>query len=126
MAASWLFVKFLTTDVQLQAEFALKHNYAPVIRSAYEYPALKDLVASAEEGNLSALVMSEIIKLDGKGVIHLPPIHDEGRLTYELSDFVTDVLVKKTDDLGKLITDEIKDTEEWYEEIKKELKKLMK
>ena len=33
VVASWLFVKFLTTNVNFQAEFSMKSGYAPVIKS---------------------------------------------------------------------------------------------
>ncbi len=36
MAASWLFVKFLTTDISFQAQFSMASGYAPVIGSVLE------------------------------------------------------------------------------------------
>ncbi|MGM9643104.1 MAG: extracellular solute-binding protein [Eubacteriales bacterium] len=36
VVASWLFVKFLTTNVNFQAEFSMKSGYAPVIKSVQE------------------------------------------------------------------------------------------
>ena len=38
IVASWLFVKFLTTDAAFQAQFSMQQGYTPVIKSAQEHP----------------------------------------------------------------------------------------
>ena len=54
--ASWLFVKFLTTNVAFQAEFGMASGYVPVIKSVGENPIYADYLASADGGNyISAL-----------------------------------------------------------------------
>ena len=40
--ASWLFVKYLTTDVEFQAKFSMASGYAPVIKSVQENETYKE------------------------------------------------------------------------------------
>ena len=47
--ASWLFVKFFTTNQRFQAEFSMQSGYMPVIRSAYNMDAYKEWLAESEE-----------------------------------------------------------------------------
>ena len=54
--ASWLFVKFLTTNVNFQAEFSMASGYVPVLKSVAENPVYAEFLASADGGNyISAL-----------------------------------------------------------------------
>ncbi|MGN0906931.1 MAG: extracellular solute-binding protein [Bullifex sp.] len=54
--ASWLFVKFMTTSVDFQAEFSMTSGYVPVLKSVGEHPVYKDFVAKADGGKyISAL-----------------------------------------------------------------------
>ena len=54
--ASWLFVKFMTTCVDFQADFSMTSGYVPVLRSVGEHPVYKDFVAQADGGRyISAL-----------------------------------------------------------------------
>ena len=54
--ASWLFVRFLTTNVNFQAEFAMASGYVPVIKSVAENPVYAEFIANADGGKyISAL-----------------------------------------------------------------------
>ncbi len=54
--ASWLFVKFLTTNVEFQAEFSMASGYVPVLKSVAENPVYADFLANADGGKyISAL-----------------------------------------------------------------------
>ena len=55
--ASWLFMKFLTTNPYFQAAFSMTSGYIPVIKSAGEIPAYRDeFLANADGGdNIAAL-----------------------------------------------------------------------
>ena len=55
--ASWLFVKFLTTTVEFQAEFSMASGYVPVIKSVGENEIYKnEFLAKADGGDyISAL-----------------------------------------------------------------------
>ena len=45
--ASWLFVKFLTTNADFQAEFSLASGFVPVLKSAADTSILRDYLDSA-------------------------------------------------------------------------------
>ena len=56
VVASWLFVKYLTTCVEFQAEFAMASGYVPVLKSVAENPVYADFISKADGGNyISAL-----------------------------------------------------------------------
>ena len=45
--ASWLFVKFLTTSVEFQAQFSMTSGYTPVIKSVNDNPVYAEWLADA-------------------------------------------------------------------------------
>ena len=56
MRASWLFVKFLCTNVAFQADFSRESGYVPVIKSVNTDPIYADFLANADGGdNIAAL-----------------------------------------------------------------------
>ncbi len=56
VVASWLFMKFLTTNVSFQAEFSMASGYAPVIKSVQENDIYKAWLDQANGyNNLTAL-----------------------------------------------------------------------
>lgn len=56
VVASWLFVKFMTTSVDFQAEFSMTSGYVPVLKSVADHPVYKEFVSKANGGDyISAL-----------------------------------------------------------------------
>ena len=54
--ASWLFVKFLTTTVEFQAEFSMASGYVPVLKSVAQNPVYAEFLSKADGGDyISAL-----------------------------------------------------------------------
>ena len=54
--ASWMFVKFLCTNVEFQAEFSMASGYVPVLKSVAEHEVYAQYLASADGGDyLTAL-----------------------------------------------------------------------
>ena len=58
--ASWLFVKYLTTTVEFQAEFGIASGYVPVIKSVSENPVYAKFLASADGGNNIAALSTKV------------------------------------------------------------------
>ncbi|MGN1446325.1 MAG: extracellular solute-binding protein, partial [Eubacteriales bacterium] len=50
VVASWLFVKFLTTSVEFQAEFSMASGYVPVLKSVAENETYASFLAKADGG----------------------------------------------------------------------------
>ncbi len=70
--ASWLFVKFLTTNVEFQAEFSMVSGYMPVLNSVISNPIYADFLASADNSKyLSAL--SAKICMEQKSAYYTSP-----------------------------------------------------
>ena len=56
VVASWLFVKYLTTTVEFQADFSMASGYVPVIKSVSENETYKEFIDGANGGtNIAAL-----------------------------------------------------------------------
>ena len=60
VVASWLFVKFLTTTVEFQAEFAMASGYVPVLKSVAENPVYAEFLDSADGGNYIAALAAKV------------------------------------------------------------------
>ena len=58
--ASWLFVKFLTTTVEFQAEFGMASGYVPVLKSVGENPVYKEYLESADGGAYIAALSAKV------------------------------------------------------------------
>ena len=58
--ASWLFVKFLTTNVAFQAEFGMASGYVPVLKSVGENPVYKEYLDSADGGAYIAALSAKV------------------------------------------------------------------
>ena len=72
VAASWLFVKYLTTCIEFQAEFGMISGYVPVLESVAEFPAYKAYLDSADGGdNITAL--SAKVCIEQKDAYYVSP-----------------------------------------------------
>ncbi len=58
--ASWLFVKYLTTTVEFQAEFSMVSGYVPVIKSVEAHPVYADFLNKADGGDRIAALSAKI------------------------------------------------------------------
>ncbi len=70
--ASWLFVKFLTTNVAFQAEFGMASGYVPVLKSVGENPVYKDYLASADGGAYISALAAKVC-LDQESAYYTSP-----------------------------------------------------
>ena len=58
--ASWLFVKYLTTNVEFQAEFGMASGYVPVLKSVGSNPIYADFIKSADGGNFISALSAKV------------------------------------------------------------------
>ena len=58
--ASWLFVKYLTTTTEFQAEFSMASGYVPVLKSVAEHPVYADFLAKADGGNYVSALSAKV------------------------------------------------------------------
>ena len=69
--ASWLFLKFLTTDITFQASVSMNNGYAPVIQSVKENPIYAEFLASASTANIQAYAVK--VALDQADAYYVSP-----------------------------------------------------
>lgn len=60
VAASWLFVKYLTTNVFFQAEFSMASGYVPVIKSVKDNDVYAEFLSSADGGDYVAALSAKV------------------------------------------------------------------
>lgn len=60
VVASWLFVKFLTTTVEFQAEFSMASGYVPVLKSVAQNDIYASFIANADGGNYISALSAKI------------------------------------------------------------------
>ena len=58
--ASWLFAKFLTTNVDFQAEFSMQSGYVPVIKSVADAESYAEFLAKADGGDYVAALSAKV------------------------------------------------------------------
>lgn len=101
--ASWLFVKFLTTNVAFQADFSLVGGYTPVIKSAYEDKILKDVIDKADGGrNVSGLSVKQC-RAQVDAYFTSPVFRGSSTARTQVGLLVSDVLQIKSGDIAKQI-----------------------
>ena len=60
VVASWLFVKYLTTTVEFQAEFSMVSGYVPVLKSVADHPVYADFLSKADGTNNIAALSAKV------------------------------------------------------------------
>ncbi|MBQ7363142.1 MAG: extracellular solute-binding protein [Clostridia bacterium] len=60
VVASWLFVKFLTTSTEFQADFSMASGYVPVLKSVANDPTYKDFTDKADGGDYVAALSAKV------------------------------------------------------------------
>ena len=69
--ASWLFAKFLTTDVVFQASVSMNNGYAPVIQSVKQNEIYAEFLDSASTANIQAYAVK--VALDQTDAYYVSP-----------------------------------------------------
>lgn len=60
VVASWLFVKYLTTSVDFQADFSMASGYVPVLKSVASNPVYAEFISKADGGNYISALSAKI------------------------------------------------------------------
>lgn len=69
--ATWLFAKYLTTDINFQARVSMNNGYAPVIKSVSENPRYAEFLAEAGNDNIQAYAVK--VALDQEEAYYASP-----------------------------------------------------
>ena len=109
-AAGWLFLKFLTTYVPLQAESSMNNGYTPVINSVFENETFKADFLDKADGNayLQATVIKQMIKPELQSTFFTSPaFNGSSAARDEVGTLITNVLLKKDSSIQSLFDEAI-------------------
>ena len=112
VVASWLFVKFLTTNQSFQAAFSMASGYAPVIKSVQENAVYKDWLSKANGiDNLTA--MSVQLALDQSEAYYVSPaFNGSSEARKQVAQIMINVFGKVDADLDSIIDEQFKKAKE--------------
>ena len=105
VVASWLFVKYLTTNVEFQAEFSMASGYVPVLKSVADNEVYKEFLNSADGGNNIAALSAKICMEQEKAYYTSPAFNGSSTARDEVGALLTKCLSAQTDNVDQLIKD---------------------
>lgn len=112
--ASWLFVKYLTTCVDFQAEFSMASGYMPVLKSVTDNEAYAEWLASAN-GDANIAALSVKVSLEQADAYYVSPaFNGSSTARDEVAKLLSAALLEKdlTDSkLDKLFADALAECE---------------
>lgn len=109
VVASWLFVKFLTTNVEFQAEFSMASGYVPVIKSVSENEVYKDWLAKANGGDYIAALSAKVCLEQEDAYYTSPAFNGSSVARDQVGALLTKVLSSTTNKENQMIIDAFKD-----------------
>jgi len=103
VVASWLFVKFLTTSVEFQAEFSMASGYVPVIKSVTSNDVYAAFLAKADGGNNVAALSAKICLEQASAYYTSPAFNGSSVARDQVGALMQKVLVEQTADVDAMI-----------------------
>ncbi len=102
--ASWLFVKFLTTNVEFQAEFSMASGYVPVIKSVGENEVYKTThLDKADGGDYIAALSAKVCLAQEAAYYTSPAFNGSSTARDQVGLLMQTCLSSKADDVDKMI-----------------------
>ncbi len=101
--ASWLFVKFLTTTVEFQAEFSMVSGYVPVIKSVAQNETYAAFLAGANGGDSIAALSTKVCLDQEEYYYTSPAFNGSSQARDEVGALMVKCLGEKTNDVDALI-----------------------
>ena len=95
--ASWLFVKFLTTSVEFQAEFSIASGYVPVIKSVSENEVYKEFLAKADGGDFVSALSAKVCLEQEKAYYTSPAFNGSSTARSQVGNLMAKVLTAAED-----------------------------
>ena len=101
--ASWLFVKFLTTSVDFQAEFSMASGYVPVLKSVSENAAYADFLTGANGTTHIAALSAKVCLEQADAYYTSPAFNGSSAARDQVGALLTKCLTMKGDDIDAQI-----------------------
>ena len=109
VVASWLFVKFLTTNVDFQAEFSVASGYVPVLKSVAENAGYKAYIDKADGGDNITALSAKICMEQESAYYTSPAFNGSSTARDEVGSLLSKCLSEVTSDVDGLIKDAFED-----------------
>ncbi len=110
--ASWLFVKYLTTSVDFQAEFSMASGYVPVLKSVAENEEYAKFLASADGGKYISALSAKIC-LEQKDYYYTSPaFNGSSEARSQVGAILTKCMPDTSSDIEAVIADAFKEAVE--------------
>ena len=110
VVASWLFVKFLTTSVEFQAEFSMASGYVPVLKSVGENEIYKtEFLDKANGGDYIAALSAKVCLAQESAYYTSPAFNGSSTARDQVGELLTKVLSATTTTPNKMINESFKD-----------------
>lgn len=109
VVASWLFVKYLITSVEFQAEFSMASGYVPVLKSVAQNETYKNFLANADGGKYISALSAKICLQQEKAYYTSPAFNGSSTARDQVGSLLSACLA--ADDGGnvdKMIADAFK------------------
>ena len=90
--ASWLFVKFLTTTVEFQAEFSMASGYVPVLKSVAEHPVYAEFITSADGGDFVSALSAKVCLEQADAYYTSPAFNGSSEARDQVGNIITKAL----------------------------------
>ena len=111
--ASWLFVKFLTTTVEFQAEFSMASGYVPVLKSVAENPVYAEFLANADGGDFVSALSAKVCLEQSDAYYTSPAFVGSSEARDQVGNIITKALPSKNidSDIDDIFQDAIDECE---------------
>ena len=110
--ASWLFVKFLTTNISFQAEFGMASGYVPVLKSVAENPIYAEFINSADGGAFISALSAKVCLAQADAYYTSPAFNGSSEARDQVGALLTKCLALTGDDIDELIAEAFADAVE--------------
>ena len=107
--ASWLFVKYLTTSVEFQAEFSMASGYVPVIKSVANNPVYADFMNNANGGDNVAALSAKVCLEQEKYYFTSPAFNGSSEARDQVGNLMIQIFALPDDGLDAAVDKAFKD-----------------
>ena len=107
--ASWLFVKFLTTNIDFQAEFGMASGYVPVLKSVSQNAAYAEFINSADGGDFVSALSAKVCLEQEHAYYTSPAFNGSSEARDQVGALLTKCLALTGDDVDAQIADAFAD-----------------
>ena len=105
VVASWLFVKFLTTNATFQAEFGMASGYVPVLKSVSDNEAYAAFIGSADGGDFVSALSAKVCLAQADAYYTSPAFNGSSEARDQVGALLTKCLALTDGDIDAQIAD---------------------